>query len=578
MMVSSDPAREKGSILIISLIVLTCSGILITGLAPLASSQIQYTNFHKNRIQARYIAEAGARVVIKEVESYIENMGEDLSQLENCTTNGLERTGYIDGAQKIVYRYKYYPLTNPERVRIEVNAKSGNLGSPVTVMADVYLDAQAIPKSVTKTNVSKYILSANNDPMKNLFSTDPEYNGAIMKTKGWFQKELVANPKAQWVVDEEADPPYATPPNDTSHTYNQRIVFDNILKRETELSYRFEFQKDPSQGGGPQIFYGIEDGMTAKNFSAYNVQFSRKSGEFAVTKMIADNSDPNKIKSNVYNDKDPYLLKFPYKSARVKINGTWRKVNNYSEDFQSYTGNDLYNKNHGFALQPNGTGLSTQGISYSDPNYASKFDINIDRLATDPLGNPIGRCSITWEGLEAVLKHYYQTLINQGKQTLPDGIHPIPDPNSFSLSQENNGITMTVKTTDVTLDKVYTGDLAMDCDTGNVDWIPTGILYNQTLLRHQIFIDGCPILDFIDFNKYYNVTSVKSNRYDIENARLFFKCNDPRADIKLGDTHRRSGFGFQYVKNTKKAPMKFYNVYSNDTVAVAASGNVLWLQ
>jgi hypothetical protein len=624
-MSSSFRTEEKGSILIITLIIVICFGILIAGLAPFASSQVQYSSFLRNRIQARYIAEAGARIVIKQVENYIDNMALSGKTLEDCTTNGLEIPGYIGAANQHAFKYKYKPLTGPDRIRIQVSSLFGNLKKPVEVVADIYVDNNEIPNAKMEVDLLSSIVSANNDPMRNLYCGWPGYksyyngtlNGRTINPKSLWKTghEPLIDPKTGQVMKnpetgEDLEIPYASPPNDVASenggNNESRILFEERFEDgEVDFSYRFSFQKDSSTGGGPAVFYGVQDidtdgdkipdkNATAKNFTSYEVAFNRNSGSFAVNKKIADGTQG----SNVLNDNDPKLTKFLYKSSKL-YNPTTRQyetVNNYCPDYQSYIGNNSQYKNHGYSFQPNGTGLSTQSVTadrlkngirdyrgrliktakqYAD-EFATNFDINVDKEAVDPLGNKIGRCSISWEMLEAVLRDHYKKLKNEGKTTLDDGITKIPDnPDSFSLSAENNGLTIQVKTAKEKM-TVQKGDLELDCVTGEVKWKKTTVATDEVVMRHQVFIDGREILNFVDFNKYYHVNNLSSAPYtDYEKNTAYFNYDNERATINLKNS--RSGFRIQSVKNNVSQPMKFYNIYSNATSKIKSSGRVFWI-
>lgn len=335
----------------------------------------------------------------------------------------------------------------------------------------------------------------------------------------WYDTSWKRHNHNKWSLKKDRDGKYfGRPYNGDQYNY---ILFDDEIRPEFRIDYTFEYTKT-SGAGGVGVLYGATEDDTADNFTSYAAKFNHNMGAFSVTKFTGGDQ--------------------------------------YQQEFYSTNPNDMDQSNRegwGYMIQPNGTGTDK----------------------TDPLGNKVGTCSITFENLKEKMNNYYNNLrdelIQKGKPPLlPDG-REIPDvfksPRD-SGNSEKYMITIEVKWEEVDVrpgiihweknpdgtTKLYKVKSHSEYMPKIDSWERVGTPYKEKRARHIVSIDGNPVLDFFDFSDVYTVDNfVKRSGFRLqEYPPPKILQRGPECKINLGTTHKRTGLR---VANVDTRQIRFYN-------------------
>jgi type II secretory pathway pseudopilin PulG len=511
----SQLKEKTGFALPLVLFIILIFGILITGLVGLVNQQTVYARFNQNQLNAQYIAESGARVGIRRVLNILDNNNNHPENVATYDGNAF----FHNNSDPYHLNYKYDAgngtVTSPERIEVTVSATINSY----TAHAKAYIifNPKYVPGYIPP-DVIDLISDANklNDKAK---TNDPEFKG---KYTCFFVNGNTKNNK-NWYLGKERDRDFGRPNNgDEGYSY---ILFDDVISDKFRIDYNFKFIKS-SGSGGAGVLYGVGNDDIANNFTSYAVRFNNNMGAFSVNKLV-ETAGATEPTQQLFYSTNPHDMD---QSTR---------------------------KGWGYMIQPNGNGTTT-------------LDIDSDKNKTDPLGNKVGRCSITFDDLETAMEIYYAKLKAEGKK-LPDGRDV---PRSFDPRANEQEYMITVETAyeEVTVQPgtiiwKKNADGTTNTYTNNPDgekvstissWQKVGGSYKENRLRQTIMIDGNPVLSFIDFSDVYTMEN-----YYTKDWRGRLQTQAPSLAIQrgafqkinIGTTHTRTGLR---VANVRQSSIKFY--------------------
>jgi hypothetical protein len=560
---------EKGYVLPLILVVFSIFAILLVGLIPFSHALFKSTISYENRISARLVAEAGAKLALRDITTYLSNTALDPSNCSGTINAAINPANTALGSYQVNYvpvRFSSTPVSDPpDLIRVTATGiiKSVQSGANVD-----YLISTAAQQAINRTSLSdvtSLVNEANQRYSTNIYSTRYQNDGIGKSNLSESQLQYI-----QWQLHD--DPPYISPPpgSDQNGAEN-RILFENkFTSNNFSLNYVFDFTKPiGNSSGGVGVFYGVGQNDNARDMSAYVARFNYANGSFAVAKFTRN--DESKI------------TKFPSQSAYDYYGNS---ISNFATNDHDANSSGYDQKNTVYSFQPNGAGVGSSNTT----SHGNVTDINIqsDAQKTDPFGNPVGRSSIPLDNVISVMNQYYDNLRN-AKQKYDSGQQLSTQeqiyfqkykkyfektertiPNTFNITNktgESVQFLVTVESEQIADPNFVVRQgklLSIDAVNGTTKWdtrqseiktltMPELISQNIGLFRQKVMIDGKELLNFIDFSSFYivdNKTKIRSasteQYFDYDNSSLAINSF----------INTRSGLR---VKNVVPSLMKFHN-------------------
>ena len=252
-------AEEKGSIMMIILLILVMMGVFATAVLPLTNNEFTVAMRNSNGAQAEYIAQAAIKIGVKIVKKYLKDTNNPGS-CSNTLANQVFTTGY--GTYDLVYA----PNNSTNPTQIEITATGHYTINGKTL--DRITRAAVILKITDVTQPGPGVLD--------LITPDASFS----HNKPW---KVVGNP------------PVGNPPDSGSN----QVLFNDQLASSFKIDYYATLQKTfAANATGYGIYYGATG--NANNMTSYVFQYDPgawnnadpnnplwKNGSFFVKKVVS---------------------------------------------------------------------------------------------------------------------------------------------------------------------------------------------------------------------------------------------------------------------------------------------------
>jgi hypothetical protein len=456
---------ERGIAMVMAMVFLVFFTLLTLALSTLVVSETRFLGFDHNRIVSDYAAQAGAKIAIDNIKTWIA-----------ADTNGTLDTSALQGG-----------FTG------KITTQAGSPQYTVT-FKPVTLAGNTIPNYIEITATGTYNGVKSNVVARILFGEDQRLspNPGVMQllsnTKDFSKKE-------PWLVTGEVPNQICRPPTNSNNSYKQ-VLFHETLSEQFKISYNITLDQTTAVNSGYGIYYNASG--TADNPTAYVFQYdpgailsSGDGGAFFVKKNVAKSSTP----ANSYE------------------NEVWELSNrNYRHAFQDNGKDDLGNE-RGIARVSINEFISTMNTYYAEMKATGK-------KRSDGSSYP----DMFFLTTDSARDYYCGDPARVGKTLTPaeiDTYSPYAR-HTISIEAKNDEVATTVKYYKYTTSQVWNSSKKR-WETKTTKSVVTE---TKKLKQQYVACDGKEILKFVDLDTKNPIpTSNSGTGLRVWDARVTFNNN-----------------------------------------------------